>query len=313
MKSPPDELTVLSAADLLRPTEFDEYIGQVRLKQELHVRVSAARERGAALDHILLAGPAGMGKTSLVAIIGKMMGVPVNVHEMPFGPEDYRSMREEWGIMQLEEVHNLTTAQKVEMLSFLEHLAIHPKGRGMIEWEQLTIIGTTTNEGALSTPMRDRFPIQPTFDPYTDAEMQQITMGMAGRISPSVPLAPEDALVLASAAAGVPRKASHFVTAARDLFVVTRQIPTAAEVLKFTRHTTDGLSPSHVIYLNACYRNSPIGMSGLKAVINKDEAGVVALEGLLLKLDYIERTSRGRDLTGIGSRRIRELLNNPEN
>jgi Holliday junction DNA helicase RuvB len=298
-----------AAADALRPNNFDGYIGQTRMKNELNIRIKSAIKMNRPLPHILLTGPAGSGKTTLASIIAEAVDEDITVMEMPFSDEDYRTLRDHAGILFLDEVQNCTGAQMQELLCLLDHNYMRPKGKSRLEWEWLTVIAATTDPGALPKPLRDRFIVQPYFHDYSDQEMNDIAEGMAGRLG--VEMRDEDYMALGKAAAGTPRRIGHFLTAAFDIYMATDEVPTSAEVLDFMECTTDGLSLYHIEYLKALGDQAPMGLEGLRQVIDVDMTEIKNLEALLKKLKFIEKTPKGRDLTTAGRLRLKEILGSP--
>lgn len=296
-----------TAANVLRPTTWDDYIGQTRLKDELKIRIASAIDREAAFPHTLLIGPAGAGKTTLAAIIAHELGESFTVYDCPFGEDDYRKLRGDDGIKVLEEFHRLTSTQREDWLCALENDYMHPKGNPRMSWSGFfTVIALTTEPGKILRPIRARFMIQPFFDPYTDEEMRQIVQGMCERMK--ITLAPKDCMGLGKASAGVPRRASNFVTAARDLMVVQGKTPNAAKILDFMRCTEDGMTPHHIIFIKALYDQGALGLQPLKQMLDMDDGGVAELESLLGKLGYVEKTKKGRGLTPTGFRRAKEII-----
>jgi Holliday junction DNA helicase RuvB len=299
--------TDMLTAELLRPTSFDAYIGQEHMKSQLHVAIESSIARSAPLDHLFLSGPPGCGKTTLGGIVAEQLGIPYFHFECPLTPEDYRSLREAYGVLHFDEVHNLPKVQQEDLRCLTERNYIKPRGMGRIEWDgAVTCILSTTEPGKVIRPLRERCVHQPFFEAYSDEEMQQIATGMAERLG--IYLTDDDYMALGKAAAGTPRRIGRFMIAARDLMEVAHEVPNATEILKFMRYTSEGLTPDHIEYMRVLKDNSPLGFSALREFLDLDDPGIRELERLLLKLGYIERSNRGRELSGKGFRRVKELI-----
>jgi Holliday junction DNA helicase RuvB len=299
-------MTDTLTADLLRPTTFDAYIGQDHLKMQLSVAIQSAWGREKPLDHIFVYGPPGCGKTTLGQIVASQLQVAYFHYECPLTTEDYRSLREAWGVIHFDEVQNLPRQQMEDLRCLTERNYMKPKGMGMLQWDAITCILSTTEPGKVIKPLRERCVHQPFFEPYSDEEMQLIAAGMAAKLD--IGLTDADYLALGKAAAGTPRRVGRFMIAARDLLEVTGTVPTAATVLEYMRYTAEGLTPDHIDYMKVLKDNSPLGFASLKQFIDLDDPGIRELEQLLVKqLGYVERTNRGRELSSKGYRRLKEL------
>lgn len=301
--------TALTQADRLRPLTFDDYIGQEKMKARLKVHLAAAAKRGQFLGHTLLLGPPGSGKTTMAAILANMMECELHTFECPLNDADHRQMRSASGELFFDEIHAASKREQEEFLPLLEHNYFRPKGKFKMQFgPNTTFVGATTMPSKVIKPLVDRFAIKPYFDPYTDDEMRRITEGMAKRIG--VNLSSDDCLLLGKAAAGVPRKASHLVTAAQDIVDDSGKDTTAAAVLAFTRTTLDGLTPDHVTYIDVMMRmDACVGLNSLKQMLELDEGSILDIERLLMRQGFLERSAKGRELTTTGYRRGKELEN----
>lgn len=296
----------IAAADALRPDNWDAYIGQEALKNRLKVHIASAKARQKPLDHVLLTGPAGMGKTTLAALIAAEMDKHLLIIDMPMKDDDLRALNGFNGVVLLDEIHRGTPKQQEDLLAFLEHGKLKIKGRYPMTFVYLTVIGATTEPQKLIAPLKDRFLIQPRFEDYTDDDMARIVVGMARRVKSGIPY--ETALGLAGACAGVPRRASHLISAARDLELANGTAPTTEEILTFCELTPDGLSPEHLEYLRAMMRlGEPAGLSTLTNLLDLSGPAVKAVERHLTRLEYILPTGRGRELTQEGAERAQQL------
>lgn len=299
-------MTDTLTADLLRPTTFAGYIGQEHLKMQLDVAIQSCYARDKPLDHIFIYGPPGCGKTTLGAIVANLMNVPYFHFESPLTMDDYRIMREAWGVIHVDEVHNEKRPGQECLRTATERGYMKPPGAGLIEWDgAVTFILSTTEPGKVIRPLRERCIHQPFFEPYSDDEMAVIAAGMAEMLE--IGLSQDDYMALGRAAAGTPRRIGRFMVSARDLLEVKGATPSATEVLEFMRYTAEGLTPDHVEYMKILQNNSPLGFSSLREYLDMDDPGIRELERLLMKLNYIERSGRGRELSSKGSRRLKEL------
>jgi len=297
--------------DTLRVTSWKDFVGQDKLKERLDVHIKAARLNQRLLEHVLLVGPPGFGKTSLGVIIAKRLDKNLLEHTMPL---DLRMMiticRTFRGVLLLDEIHRGSTKEQESLLPLLEFGYIQDRrGNKYIANDSesigITIIGATTEPEKLIPPLYDRFSIRPDFDDYTPEEMGRIVINMAQKAG--VRLEPLTAESLGRATGGIPRRARQFVLAARDLEALGKP-NFAADILALCRIDEDGLSFQHHQYLLALDRAG--GVSGLKPLQNLlrlNETVVRELERLLLKHQYIMYASTGRELTGDGYKKIKTL------
>lgn len=293
--------------DLLRPNDWSEFIGQQAIKDRLDTHIDACKLHLRRLEHILLAAPAGVGKTSMAHITAKRLGLPFKVVMMPMRAQAFANVIKTFdiGVLLLDEVHNTGRAQQEDLQVLLwEDYLPTTSGRGIPSY--LTIIGATTEPQRLTPALRSRFPIKPTFDPYTDEELAIIIVGMAAKCG--IDMDADTAVMLGTASGGIPRSAREFVFAARDIEATTGKQPNAQEVLDFCRVGLDGLTEQHMQYLRCL--DDKGGRAGLKTLSThlRVHAGVVQeLEILLGRHKYVEFTEKGRELTGRGTRRARGL------
>ena len=290
------------ADDFYRPQEWDAYIGQPKLKTQLNIAIQSAKNRGAVMDHVLLCGPPGCGKTTISAIIAEQLNVPFISFVMPIKPNVLKQVVSSFeGVVLFDEIHRLSTAQQEEYLPLIEDGYLQMPNGGRIENPNLTIVGATTERDKIIEPLYDRFVIKPTFEEYTDEDMAAILRGMAG--SMDLDFTEGQAHTLAKATAGVPRQAKMLVAAARDLAAATgwETFPTIQEVLEHCRITEDGLQEEHLNYLSIVKNCG--GTAGLQVVtthLQLPKSIVMHLEKLLLKRGLIQLTKGGRELTSRG-------------
>lgn len=290
------------ADDFYRPQEWDAYVGQPKLKTQLNVAIQSAKNRGATMDHVLLCGPPGCGKTTISAIIAEQLGVRFESFVMPIKPNVLKQVVSSFhGVVLFDEIHRLPPAKQEEYLPLIEDGYLQMPNGGRIYNDNLVIVGATTERDKIIEPLYDRFVIKPTFEEYTDDEMADILRGMAA--SMDLDFTEGQARMLSRATAGVPRQAKMLVAAARDLAAATgwETFPTIEEIFTHCRITPDGLQEEHLEYLNIVKNCG--GTAGLQVItthLQLPKSIVMHLEKLLLKRGLIQLTKGGRELTSRG-------------
>lgn len=299
-------------AEVIRPTIWDEYVGQIKLKDRLRIHIDSSILRDARLDHILLVGPPGCGKTTLASIIANELDQQIAAF---VGPVDLkilaRVMQMEWtqdqrGIMFLDEIHEWSTRNQEYLLSVLEDSFLQlSTGRRVESHNNLTVIGATTEPEKIIAPLYDRFPIKPPFDEYTNEEMAQIVQLM-GKYAKLV-VSDETAAIIALSAGGVPRNARSMVIMARDMALTRGTMPTIEEVRQMCRVTKTGLTEDHVRYITVLTKIG--GTAGLDIISNHlrlPKPVLLDLERLMIQQKLIEYTKAGRELTETGWNYLKE-------
>lgn len=304
LAAPIPQLAAVTDDGTLRPLTFDDYVGQDSAKTRLQVHIAAALARGDRLDHVLLVGPPGSGKTTLAHIIAGAMHQPMTVVAHPLKEADLLEVLYEMGsgILFIDEIHRWgrLSAQQ-SLLTLLEEGYLSTRW-GPEHFPDVTVIAATTMEEKLDPAVKSRFRIRPSVEDYTETDMALIVEGMAGRAG--VVLDRETALVLGRAAAGVPRNARSFVLAARDLALAG--VPTTAEsILGFCDTAPDGLTLRHMSYLQRLRDlGNRAGLETMSARLRLHPEAVKEIEQLLFDRRYIGAESRGRVLTAQGRRRL---------
>lgn len=293
--------------DPLRPHDWDEFVGQGALKERLIRVIDASMKDFRPPPHMLIVAPPGYGKTTLARIIAKRLGAKFEVLTMPVGIEVLVRLliQDEFdGVLLLDEIHRGTARQQEDLLTLIEGNYIQYLGE-KYQVGYLTVIGATTEPKKLIKPLVDRFPLKPTIDPYTEADMHKILRGMVQRIG--YEMDEETADKLARATAGTPRRARDMAFAARDLEIVNGKVPTAEEILDHLRVDEDGLGVEHWRYLSALSKlGGRAGLRPLASLMGENDAVVEEIEQLLLDRDFITLTDRGRALRGEGHEKLRE-------
>ena len=292
----------------LRPRTWDSYIGQEALKERLQIHIQAAKAQHRPVPSILLAGPAGCGKTSMAKLIAQEREWPFTEWLAPTTarPRDiYDLIMSTKGVLFIDEIHRLKPAVQEELLGPLDEnpAFIHDGWKEDLIFP-LTIVAATTEWDKLIRPLYDRFMIKPPFEPYTDEQMAQIIRGMMAKICPERELTEEHALILGRAAGGRPRQAKALALAARDC-----PTPGPHLVLKLAGITPEGLTLHHLEYLKVLGKNSKgsAGVKVLAASLGMPENAVVDLEQGLIRLELIEYSPGGRTLRPRGRQYLHSM------
>jgi Holliday junction DNA helicase RuvB len=294
--------------DDLRPRDWSEYIGQDKMKDRLDTYCCDARVDQRPLPHVLLVGRAGYGKTSMAALLADQMHAPF--HKITLSPATKPAVlarffnRFEGGVVLFDEVHRAPTNLQEELLNPLEDgYFTTPNGRKIFLPWFTAILATTEKQDVLGTII-DRVPIQPTFDPYTEAELGTIFEGMARRLG--FELDPDLAVGLGRAAGGCPRGGLSMVYAARAL--TKRGDLTLDAILEFCEVDADGVTKDHRRLMAAIDKLAGVGAVGLDRLsdyLGVHPAVIRDLERLLTNLDLITYGAGGRELSEAGIARIR--------
>ena len=296
----------------LRPTDFDEYIGQERVKENLRIFVEAARRRGEALDHVLLSGPPGLGKTTLAHIIAQELGSRLHVTSGPALEKKgdlagILTNLEEHDVLFIDEIHRLSAVVEENLYPAMEDLRFDVVvGDGVyarsvpIELRPFTLVGATTRAGLLTSPMRDRFGVVEHLEFYTPDELAKIVSRSARLLG--VELKDSANLVIAQRSRGTPRIANRLLRRIRDIAevradgVVTVDVAEAAlEQLDIDQAGFDRMDRRLLLTMIDKFDGGPVGLDTIAAAIGEEKQTVEDVyEPYLLKEGYIKRTQRGR-------------------
>ncbi|MBO4893640.1 MAG: Holliday junction branch migration DNA helicase RuvB [Clostridia bacterium] len=306
----------------LRPHVLSEYIGQEKAKENLSVYIEAARGRNEPLDHVLLYGPPGLGKTTLAGIIANEMNVNFRVTSGPAieKPGDLAALLtnlEEGDVLFIDEIHRLSRSIEEVLYPAMEDGAIDiiigkgPSARSIrLDLNRFTLVGATTRAGQLSSPLRDRFGVILRLEMYSPGELAQIVNRSAGILG--VKIDKEGADEIASRSRGTPRIANRLLRRARDYAEVKGDgvITKESAGLALEKMEIDGLGLDNIdrLILTTMIRNyngGPVGLETLAAVIGEESVTIEDVyEPYLMQLGFLSRTPRGRVVTPAAYRHL---------
>ncbi|MBQ1260977.1 MAG: Holliday junction branch migration DNA helicase RuvB [Clostridia bacterium] len=299
----------------LRPKVLEEYIGQTKLKENLKVYIESAKLRGEALDHVLLYGPPGLGKTTLSAIIANEMGVKIRTTSGPAIEKQgdlaaILTNLSEGDVLFIDEIHRLSRAVEEILYPAMEDYALDiiigkgPSARSIrLPIPKFTLIGATTRAGQLTTPLRDRFGVLLKLELYTPEELATIVKRSAGILGISI--TEEGAYAVASRSRGTPRIANRLLKRIRDFALVKGNGTITSEIADFALNSLEidelGLDNIDRRMLEAIikfYGGGPVGLETLAATIGEEAITIEDVyEPYLMQIGFLARTPRGRCAT----------------
>jgi Holliday junction DNA helicase RuvB len=302
----------------LRPNSLADFVGQREVCDNLHVFITAAKQRGEALDHVLLFGPPGLGKTTLSSIVAKELGVGFHATSAPMISKSgdlaaILTNLERNDVLFIDEIHRLNPAIEEVLYSAMEDFQLDiiigegPSARSMrIDLQPFTLVGATTRSGLLSTPLRERFGIPLRLDFYSDDDLKKIVQRGARLLN--IEISDAGALEIAKRSRGTPRIAGRLLRRVRDFGAVTdksvidEQISDLAlKRLDVDDYGLDNFDRRYLTCIAKNYGGGPVGADTLAAALSEERDTIEeVVEPFLLKLGFLQRTPRGRMITQVG-------------
>lgn len=303
------------ADSTIRPQTLTDFVGQEQARANLRVFIEAARSRGDALDHVLFAGPPGLGKTTLAQIMAKELGVGFRATSGPVISKagDLAALLtnlEDRDVLFIDEIHRLNPAVEEILYPAMEDYQLDliigegPAARSVrIDLAKFTLVGATTRSGLLSTPLRDRFGIPIRLNFYTVEELERVVTRGARLLA--APMSPEGAREIARRARGTPRIAGRLLRRVRDFAAVEGASTIDATVadralraLEVDNEGLDALDHRYLMCIAGTYEGGPVGIETLAAALSEPRDALEEIvEPFLLQQGFIGRTPRGRVLT----------------
>ena len=306
----------------LRPSRFEEFVGQQKIRDRLLLAVEAARMRKESLDHVLLSGPPGLGKTTLAYILGEAMGVHVKATSGPVidKPGDLAGLLtslEPGDILFIDEIHRIQRTVEEYLYSAMEDFVIDimidqgPSARSVrLELPRFTLVGATTRSGLISAPLRSRFGITNRLDYYNHADLQTIVTRSAAKLE--IEIDADGSLEIARRSRGTPRIANNLLRRVRDYAQVrannriTRPVSDEAlSLLEIDPYGLDEMDKRILETIVVKFNGGPVGLNNLAVAVGEESDTLEEVyEPYLIQEGYLERTPKGRIATPLTCERL---------
>ena len=317
-KQEEDEKNNINAPINLRPQSLDDFVGQRAVCDNLKVFIEAAKQRHEALDHVLLFGPPGLGKTTLASIIAKELGVGFRATSAPMISKSgdlaaILTNLEPNDVLFIDEIHRLNPAIEEVLYSAMEDFQLDliigegPSARSVrIDLQPFTLVGATTRSGLLTTPLRERFGIPLRLDFYSPEELKKIVTRGANLLG--MPISDTGALEIAKRSRGTPRVAGRLLRRVRDFGIVAKAkevdnviADKALKKLDVDDYGLDAFDRRYLKCIAINYGGGPVGIDTLAAALSEERDTLEeVLEPFLMKLGFLQRTPRGRVISDAG-------------